>query len=110
MHIFADGLVAFLAAVGLMAILWLLAELLLSRRSTPLPAAVMVAVQGDSRALDYALWLAYTAAQRLGRDATVIVLDSGLDESARLRGAQLQENDPRLVILPAGELETYIKR
>ena len=104
MEVFTDGLVAFLAAVGLSALAWMAAELLLGRRASSVHAVMVLPVRGSGAELDEAV---YTAC-RLGRGTSVVLADCGLDEEGRARADALSRaNDCVTVLLPS-QLEKFI--
>lgn len=108
MSIFWEGVVAFLAAVGLTALLWLLADALLRRREPSLHAAIVLPVRGGGEQLDYAVYTACTVRERLGRYTPVLLVDCGLEEPARQRAAFLAENNNCVTVITPSELETKI--
>ena len=57
MELMGDGLIAFLAAVGVSTILWLLAETLLRRHRPVAEAILVLPVRGDGATLERALRL-----------------------------------------------------
>ena len=57
MELMGDGLIAFLAAVGVSTILWLLAETLLRRQRPVAEAVLVLPVRGDGVTLKRALFL-----------------------------------------------------
>lgn len=57
MELMGDGLIAFLAAVGVSTILWLLAETLLHRHRPVAEAILVLPVRGDGATLERALRL-----------------------------------------------------
>lgn len=106
MVIFLDGVVAFLAAVGLTALLWLLAGALTKRKEMPLPAAVVLPVSGEAEEMEAAVRLARAAARQLGETAPVLLADCGLHEEA-IRRARLLEKSGRVELLRQSELADY---
>lgn len=108
MSIFWEGVVAFLAAVGLTALLWLLADALLRRREPSLHAAIVLPVRGGGEQLDYAVYTACTVRERLGRYTPVLLVDCGLEEPARQRATFLAENNNCVTVIAPSELETKI--
>ena len=85
MELMGDGLIAFLAAVGVSTILWLLAETLLRRHSPVAQAVLVLPVRGDGATLERALHL--TMEQRTTGETPILLADCGLDETG-LRLAQ----------------------
>ena len=110
MSIFTDGLIAFLAAVGLTTLVWLAAELVLSRRRSPLRAAVVLAAEGSADALEWAVWTACAAARELGRGTQVIIADCGMDEDARMRAKILEENNEWVTVMALSGIEAHLRR
>ena len=85
MELMGDGLIAFLAAVGVSTILWLLAETLLRRHRPVAEAVLVLPVRGDGATLERALHL--TMEQRATGETPILLADCGLDETG-LRLAQ----------------------
>ena len=110
MQLLTDGLVAFLAAVGLTTLLWLAADLVLSRRRSPLRAAVVLAAEGNAHALEWAVWTACAAARELGRGTQVIIADCGMDEDARARAKVVEENNEWVAVMVPSHIETHLRR
>ena len=108
MHIVTDGVIAFLAAVGLAGLVWLAADWLVRRREVPLRAAIVLPVRGAAEELDYAVYTACRVRRRLGRYTPVLVVDCGLEEPARQRAAFLAENNNCVTVIAPSELETKI--
>ena len=79
MKLMGDGLIAFLAAVGVSTILWLLAETLLRRHSPVAEAVLVLPVRGDGATLERALHL--TMEQRATGETPILLADCGLDET-----------------------------
>ena len=110
MSIFIDGLVAFFAAVGLTALLWVLADLLLRRKEPSYHAAIVLWVDGSAEELDYAVWAACTARSQLGRYTPVLIVNGGLDEETLHRARELEENNNCVTVLSPSQIESYFKR
>ena len=107
MEVFTDGLVAFLAAVGLSSLAWMAAELLCWRES-PVRAVIVLPLRGEGEGLDEALMAACAARTRLGRESSVVLLDAGLAESGRQRAAALAEQNRCVTVLLPSQLEKFI--
>ena len=106
MELMGDGLIAFLAAVGVSTILWLLAETLLRRHSPAAEAVLVLPVRGDGATLERALRL--TMEQRATGE-TPILADCGLDETGLRLAQSLTQRYSRVQLCPAEELENYLK-
>ena len=96
MELMGDGLIAFLAAVGVSTILWLLAETVL-----------VLPVRGDGATLERALHL--TMEQRATGETPILLADCGLDETGLRLAQSLTQRYSRVQLCPAEELENYLK-
>lgn len=108
MELMGDGLIAFLAAVGVSTILWLLAETLLRRHSPVAEAVLVLPVRGDGATLERALHL--TMEQRATGETPILLADCGLDETGLRLAQGLTQRYSRVQLCPAEELENYLKR
>ena len=107
MELMGDGLIAFLAAVGVSTILWLLAETLLRRHSAVAEAVLVLPVRGDGATLERALHL--TMEQRATGETPILLADCGLDETGLRLAQSLTQRYSRVQLCPAEELENYLK-
>lgn len=90
MELMQDGVVAALAAIGVTALLWLAASVLLYRES-PVDAVYVMKVSGDAAGLDAALRI-LAQNRRL-----VLLVDCGLDEAGRRAVSLLAGDNVKLV-------------
>lgn len=104
MEIWQDGVLARLAAVGLTAILWLLAETLFRWRAHPPAAAYLVEASGGAEQLDMTL-------RELARERplSVILVDSGLNEMGRQRAELLLTRYGGTLVTPQQLAAMYTK-
>lgn len=107
MELMGDGLIAFLAAVGVSTILWLLAETLLRRHSPAAEAILVLPVRGDGATLERALRL--TMEQRATGETPILLADCGLDETGLRLAQSLTQRYSRVQLCPAEELGNYLK-
>ena len=107
MELMGDGLIAFLAAVGVSTILWLLAETLLRRHRPVAEAILVLPVRGDGATLERALRL--TMEQRTTGETPILLADCGLDETGLRLAQGLTQRYSRLQLCTAEELENYTK-
>lgn len=107
MELMGDGLIAFLAAVGVSTILWLLAETLLHRHRPVAEAILVLPVRGDGATLERALCL--TMEQRTTGETPILLADCGLDETGLRLAQSLTQRYSRVQLCPAEELENYLK-
>ena len=99
MELMQDGVVAALAAIGVTALLWLAASVLLYRES-PVDAVYVIKVCGDAAGLDAALRI---LAQN--RRLPVLLVDCGLTDEGRRAAALLSDMNTKLLTLQ--ELAAY---
>lgn len=99
MELLQDGVVAALAAIGVTALIWLAASLLLWRER-PVDAVYLVRVSGDGTGLDVTL-------RRLAqsRRLPVLLVDCGLTDEGRRAAALLSDMNTKL--LTPQELAAY---
>ncbi len=107
MKLMGDGLIAFLAAVGVSTILWLLAETLLRRHSPVAEAVLVLPVRGDGATLERALHL--TMEQRTTGETPILLADCGLDKTGLRLAQSLTQRYSRVQLCPAEELKNYLK-
>ena len=107
MELMGDGLIAFLAAVGVSTILWLLAETLLRRHRPVAEAVLVLPVRGDGATLERALHL--TMEQRATGETPILLAYCGLDETGLRLAQSLTQRYSRVQLCPAEELENYLK-
>ena len=107
MELMGDGLIAFLAAVGVSTILWLLAETLLRRHRPVAEAILVLPVRGDGATLERALHR--TMEQRTTGETPILLADCGLDETGLRLAQSLTQRYSRVQLCPAEELENYLK-
>ena len=91
MELMQDGVVAALAAIGVTALLWLAASVLLYRES-PVDAVYVMKVSGDAAGLDAAL-----RAGAQGRRVPVRRVDGGRDGAGRRAVSLLAGDNVKLV-------------
>ena len=104
MEIWQDGVLAGLAAIGLTAILWLLAGLVFRRRERAPEAVYLVALRGGAEQLDMTL-------RELARERPlqVILVDSGLNEMGRQRAELLLTRYGGTLVTPPQLAAMYTK-
>ena len=103
MELLQDGVVAALAAIGVTALIWLAASLLLWRER-PVDAVYLVRVSGDGTGLDVTL-------RRLAqsRRLPVLLVDCGLDEAGR-RAVSLLAGDNVKLVTPEELASLYTEK
>ncbi len=106
--ILRDGVIAFLAAVGLVGLTWSLAGLLVRRGRRSLRAYIVLQAQGDAAGLDWAVHTACRVAPELSRETQVLLVDRGLNDMGRQRAAVWEENNACVAVLAPSQLEEFI--
>ena len=99
-----DGVLAFLAAVGLTALVWLAAGVLLRRGQTAAQGLLLVLpVRGEAPALEAEVReLKQLREQCPG--AKIVLADCGLTEEARQLARYLTDREDRAVLVNSGDL------
>ena len=105
MELMREALVAFLASVGLTALLWLSMELLLRRRERLPTAVVLLPLRGAAEDLEESVrtlrWLG---------DPAIWLIDCGLNEEGTHRAKLLvQDREESRLFMPE-DLPEYIKK
>ena len=104
MEIWQDGVLAGLAAVGLTAILWLLAGSLFRWRERPLDAVYLVTLTGGAENLDMTL-------RELARERrlSVVLVDGGLTAEGRQRVELLTARYGAVLVTPQQLAQLHTK-
>ena len=108
MEILLDGIVAFLAAVGLTAVIWLLADRLVQRRAPVMPGMLVLPLRGTAEEVEWAVYRACRLRRELGEQTVLVLLDCGLEETSRRRAEVLAGNNERMTVLVPSQLEEFI--
>ena len=83
MQILQDGVLAALSAVGLAALLWLLAGVILRpRRRGTIETLAVIPVRGTAENLEYTVWALTHPLREEDGFARIVILDCGLTEAA----------------------------
>ena len=108
MRLLQDGLVAMLAAVGLAAILWMVASLFLRNRHRLFSdITAVVRASGDGDGLEYAVHTLSQLRYERGAFGTILILDCGLSEEGRELAALLARQDDYVALCPLGQIGDY---
>ena len=104
MEIWQDGVLAGLAAVGLTALVWLLAGALFRWRERPLDAVYVVALTGGAEKLDMTL-------RELARERRlpVVLVDGGLTAEGRQRVELLTARYGAVLVTPQQLAQLHTK-
>ncbi|MEA5143851.1 MAG: hypothetical protein VB023_09790 [Oscillibacter sp.] len=107
MLLLQDGIIAFLAAVGLTALVWLLIGLL-PRLKKPRVDALLVVRAKEAGALEYNVHELEGLRAQLGRDTPIVMVDCGLDEEGRSMAAMLIGEERDIMLCAPEELQNYL--
>ena len=109
MQLLQDGAVAALSAIGLASLIWLIAAALLHpRRRGTLDAVAVIPASGAAEALEHTVRALERSRYEEGGFARIVILDRGLDESARAVAALLCREAYDVSLCTAGELAAQL--
>ena len=80
---------AFLAAVGLSAIVWILADAVFSLREKTVHASILLPLSGSADDMEFTAAAAHSALRQLRSDGMVLLVDCGLTEDGLRRAGFL---------------------
>lgn len=106
MTLLQDGVLALLAAVGAVALLWLLTAAL-TRRAEDLPVVLMVPLRGKAEQMEYIVRTLELRRCRSGSRAPIVLVDAGLAPDARHRARLLMSDHPDVLLMSAAEVAKF---
>ena len=106
MTVLCDGVIAFFAAVGLSALMWLLAGALVRRKALPCAFAVLP-VRGAAQEMEEDVRLLLAEYPPVGRGLPLLLVDCGLSPEAATRAAALESGDHRITVVTPQEVTNY---
>lgn len=104
-----NGVLAFLAAVGIAALVWLVTGVLLRRRPPEVPAVLVLPACGGAEALEGWVRTLLEVRSQLGRSAEIAVVDCGLTAEGARRVRLLAQRFDKIMVLDRGELDRIIE-
>lgn len=104
-----NGVLAFLAAVGIAALVWLVTGVLLRRRPPEVPAVLVLPACGGAEALEGWVRTLLEVRAQLGRSAEITVVDCGLTAEGSRRVQLLAQRFDKIMVLDRGELDRIIE-
>lgn len=96
MELLQDGVLAFLASVGLVSLVWMAAGLL--RRSGPAELALVLPLKGAAPALEADVRTLRRLKHQVP-EATIVLLDCGLDRDALLLARYLAQREEDVLLV-----------
>ena len=104
-----NSVLAFLAAVGIAALVWLVAGMLLRGRQEEVPATLVLPVCGGGEALEGWVRALLEVRAQLGRSAEITVVDCGLTAEGARRVQLLAQRFDKIMVLDRDELDRIIE-
>ena len=104
-----NSVLAFLAAVGIAALVWLVAGVLLRGRRAEVPAVLMLPACGNGEALEGWVRSLHEVRGQLGRSTAIAIVDCGLTPEGRHRAEILTRRFGRVTVLQREELEQIVE-
>ena len=104
-----NSVLAFLAAVGIAALVWLVAGMLLRGRRTEVPAILVLPACGGGEALEGWVRALREVRTQLGRSAAIVIADCGLTAEGRHRAELLARRFTGVTVAGREELEQIIE-
>ena len=104
-----NGVLAFLAAVGIAALVWLVAGVLLRGRRAEVPAVLVLPACGGAEALEGWVRALLEVRAQLGRSAEITVVDCGLTAEGARRVQLLAQRFDKIMVLDRDELDRIIE-
>ncbi len=110
MELWRDGLIAFLAAVGVATIFWLFAgHIFRLKMSAPDNAALILAVKGNEPRLEKKIRRLQEAVWSMKAPPRLVVVDIGMDEATLRAAEELAAWDATFVLCKKDELEKVLR-
>lgn len=108
MRLWEDGIVALLAAIGLMSILWTLVRAALFRPPVRQGVVVLICARGDGGDLEQQVRAVSLLRRERGVIGEILLVDCGLTEEGRTLCRLLSRSDRRIILCSSSEIETHI--
>lgn len=109
MQLWQDGLVAALAAVGVMSLLWGLAQAVLAiRQPAGKQALALLTAQGDGSDLQEQIYILMNLGRAHGIIGRILVVDCGLDEEGQKLCRILARENRWIIFCRPEEVAAYV--
>lgn len=103
-----EALMAFFAAVGLLATFWVATDLLLARRERTVRGTVLLPLSGGAEEMEYAVEKAGRLQRQLHCDGPVLLVDCGMDAESLRRAALLVRDRAGVKLVYPEEIEEQL--
>ena len=104
-----NSVLAFLAAMGIAALVWVVAGVLLRGTRTEVPAILVLPACGNGEALEGWVRAMHEVRRQLGRSAAIAIVDCGLTPEGQRRAEILTRRFGRVTVLRREELEQIVE-
>ena len=104
-----NSVLAFLAAMGIAALVWVVAGVLLRGTRAEVPAILVLPACGNGEALEGWVRTLHEMRPQLGRTAGIVIVDCGLSAEGLRRAELLSRRFPKVTVLDREELEQIIE-
>ncbi len=104
-----NGVLAFLAAVGIAALVWLVTGVFLRSRPAEVPVVLVLPACGGGEALEGWVRALLEIRTQLGRSAAIAVVDCGLTPEGARRAQILSQRFDKIMVLDRAELDQIIE-
>ena len=108
MRLLEDGIVALLAAIGLMSVLWAFVRALLFRSPVRQSVVALVCARGNGEELEQQVRALSLLRRERGIVGEILLVDCGLSEEGKKLCRLLERGDRRVRLCSLSEIETYI--
>lgn len=104
-----NSVLAFLAAMGIAALVWVVAGVLLRGTRAEVPAILVLPACGNGEALEGWVRAMHEVRRQLGRSAAIAIVDCGLTDEGLQRAELLAQRFGRVQVLTQEELKEIIE-
>lgn len=108
MRLWEDGILALLAAIGLMSLLWAAVRAALFRTPAQRGAAVLICARGDGEGVEQQVRALSHLRRERGMIGEILLVDCGLTEEGKKLCRLLSRSDRRVTLCHSSDIETYI--
>ncbi len=103
-----EALVAFFAAVGVLATFWVVANFLFARREKTVRGTVLLPFSGEAEEMEYAAEKARRLQRELHCDGPVLLVDCGMSQESLRRASLLMRDRSGIKLVYPEEIEEQL--
>lgn len=108
MRLWQDGILALLAAIGLMSIFWAVVRLVLFEPAARRGVIALICVRGDGEDLEQQVRALTVLRRERGIVGEILVVDCGLSKEGRHLCRLLARSDRRVTLCKREDIESYL--